>query len=105
MKLQGLALIAITLLLPLIWLPGLAGPGEQGALFSQYIGLVALYAMAIAFVIATRWPGVEAIFGPMDQSYRVHKWLGLQICMKKPGRTRRPGQCFSSQARKGGISL
>ncbi|MEO1491308.1 MAG: ferric reductase-like transmembrane domain-containing protein [Pseudomonadota bacterium] len=47
------------------------------ALFSQYLGILALIAMAFAQLIATRWPGIEATFGPMDQSYRIHKWLGL----------------------------
>ncbi len=77
MKLSGLAAIALALLIPLIWLPGIAEGRDTIALFSQYIGMMALIAMALAQVIATRWPGVEALFGPMDQSYRLHKWLGI----------------------------
>lgn len=77
MKPFGLGLIAVAILAPLIWLPGIAQGRDVIALFSQYIGLVALIAMAIAHLIATRWPGIEAVFGPLDQSYRVHKWLGI----------------------------
>ena len=77
MKPLGLTIIAIALLIPLIWLPGIAAGRDAVALTSQYIGLTALIAMAISHLIATRWPGVEAIFGPMDQSYRIHKWLGI----------------------------
>lgn len=70
-------MIGIACLAPLLWLPGVAQGRDLIALFSQYLGMLALIAMAFAQLIATRWPGVEAIFGPMDQSYRIHKWLGL----------------------------
>ncbi|WP_050531818.1 ferredoxin reductase family protein [Pseudaestuariivita atlantica] len=62
---------------PVIWLPGIAAGRDTLALFSQYLGMTALIGMALSQVIATRWPGVEAIFGPLDESYRLHKWLGL----------------------------
>lgn len=77
MKTQGLILIAFAILLPIIWLPGIAQGKDVIALFSQYIGMVALIAMAFSHLIATRWVGVEALFGPLDQSYRIHKWLGI----------------------------
>ena len=77
MKPFGLILIAVACLLPLVWLAGIAQGRDVIALFSQYLGLVALITMALAQVIATRWPGVEAVFGPMDRSYKVHKWLGI----------------------------
>ena len=73
----GLAIISAACLLPLVWLPSLAADKDLIALFSQYLGLVALISMAFAQVIATRWSGVETVFGPLDQSYRVHKWLGI----------------------------
>ena len=77
MKPLGIALIVAACLVPLVWLPGIAQGRDVVALFSQYLGIVALITMALAHLIATRWPGIEATFGPMDQSYRVHKWLGI----------------------------
>ena len=73
----GLALTAGLVAAPLIWLPGIAQGRDVIALFSQYLGLVALIAMALSQVIATRWPGVELLFGPLDRSYVLHKWLGI----------------------------
>jgi predicted ferric reductase len=62
----GLLLVAMTLALPFVWWPQIAQGRDGLALFSQYLGLGALIAMAISHLIATRWPGVELIFGPMD---------------------------------------
>lgn len=73
----GIAAVAIAMATPLIWLPGIATGRSLGALFSQYLGMTALIAMAISQCIATRWRGIETIFGSLDQSYRLHKWLGL----------------------------
>ena len=77
LKPLGLALTGATLLLPIVWLPAIAVGRDGVALFSQYLGMTALIAMALSQLIATRWPGIEAIFGSLDQSYRLHKWLGL----------------------------
>lgn len=77
MKAIGIGLIVLALLVPFLWLPGIAQGRDTIALFSQYLGLTALIAMALGQVIATRWRTVEWIFGPLDQSYRVHKWLGI----------------------------
>ena len=77
LKIGGLAVTAALMAAPLIWLPGIATGRDLGAVFSQYLGMTAIIGMAISQVIATRWTGVEALFGPMDQSYRLHKWLGL----------------------------
>lgn len=73
----GVAIVGLMLLTPLVFLPGIGAGKDLIALFSQYLGLAALIAMALAQVIATRWPGVEPLFGPLDQSYRLHKWLGI----------------------------
>lgn len=73
----GNYLILGAFLIPCLWLPGIADGRETGALFSQYLGMTALIAMAISQLIATRWSGIELVFGPLDQSYRLHKWLGL----------------------------
>ena len=77
MKAIGLVLIGAALLVPMIWLPSIGAGRDSVALASQYLGLMSLIAMAFAQLIATRWRIVEAVFGPMDQSYRVHKWLGI----------------------------
>ncbi len=73
----GLILLAVAMILPWLWLPGMANGGNIVALFSQYLGMTALIAMALSQLIATRWAGVERVFGPLDQSYRLHKWMGL----------------------------
>lgn len=73
----GLAVIAALLLAPLYWWPALAATSPAGALFSQYLGLWALIAMGLGQIIATKLPLIETVFGPMDQSYRLHKWLGI----------------------------
>lgn len=77
MKTHGLVLSAGLCLLPLLWLPQIAAGKDLIALFSQYLGMVALITMALGQIIATRWPGIEPLFGPLDQSYRLHKWLGI----------------------------
>lgn len=76
-RLSGFIIVGVAMLLPLMWLPGLITGRNAVALFSQYLGMTAIIAMAISQLIATRWWGVERLFGPLDQSYRLHKWLGL----------------------------
>lgn len=73
----GLILTVVSILLPIIWLPGLNHKGDTLALFSQYMGIAALIAMAIVQFISTRWRPVEWIFGGLDQGYVFHKWLGI----------------------------
>ena len=77
LKIVGLAATGVAMIAPLIWLPGIANGRDLFAIFSQYLGMTALIAMALSQTIATRWVPVEKIFGPLDQSYRLHKWLGL----------------------------
>lgn len=73
----GLSLTIVAILLPIIWLPGLNHKGDTLALFSQYMGIAALIAMAIVQFISTRWRPVEWLFGGLDQGYVFHKWLGI----------------------------
>ena len=73
----GLAVVAASLAAPLIWLPGIAQGRDGVALFSQYLGMSALIAMAISQTIATRLAPVEWIFGGLDRAYVLHKWLGI----------------------------
>lgn len=73
----GLLVTVTALLVPFIWWPAIAQGRDVIALFSQYLGIQALIAMAILQLIATRWPGVEAVFGGLDRGYILHKWLGI----------------------------
>ena len=73
----GLLLTLVALLVPTLWLPALNHKGDTLALFSQYMGIAALIAMAIVQFIATRWRPVEWLFGGLDQGYVFHKWLGI----------------------------
>lgn len=47
------------------------------AVFSQFLGATALLLMVISQFIATRFRIVEILFGSLDQSYKLHKWLGI----------------------------
>lgn len=73
----GLVIVAAALATPLIWLPGIAQGRDAAALFSQYLGMSALIAMAVSQTMATRIAPVEWIFGGLDRAYVLHKWLGI----------------------------
>ncbi len=77
MRSFGIVLVIALILTPLIWIMPLAQKHDITALFSQYLGIVALIAMALTQVIATRVPGIEPIFGGLDRGYVLHKWLGI----------------------------
>lgn len=77
LKPLGLALCALSLATPLIWFPAIAQGRDAVALFSQYLGIWALIAMALAQIISTRLTPVEALFGGLDRAYVLHKWLGI----------------------------
>ncbi len=77
MKRTGLALIFISLIPPLYMFWGFSGEYQVSILFSQYAGIVSLIAMAWVQLMATRMMGMEAIFGPLDQIYVLHKWLAV----------------------------
>lgn len=73
----GLALIAAAALLPVYWYVPLGANRDGVALFSQYLGSAALILMGINQFLATRAPGLETLFGPLDRIYVLHKWLGV----------------------------
>lgn len=77
MRPLGLLIIALALLSPLIGYIPLAARYDVIPLISQYIGIVALVAMAFAQILATRLAGLEMIFGGLDRIYVLHKWLGI----------------------------
>ena len=70
-------MIAAAVLLPLVWFLPLAGARDPIAVLSQYFGSVALILMGLSQLMATRWPGVETVFGGLDRVYVLHKWLGV----------------------------
>ena len=69
--------MAALLAAPLLYFVPLAGKHDVLAVFSQYIGVTALIAMAITQILATRLAFVELIFGGLDRVYVLHKWLGI----------------------------
>lgn len=73
----GLVLIVATALFPAYQLFSLPNISDQVALFSQCLGLSALILMAWGQVLATRLPGIEAVFGGLDRVYVLHKWAGI----------------------------
>lgn len=43
----------------------------------QYSGVIAMGAMSLAMVLATRPRVIESALGGLDKMYRLHKWLGI----------------------------
>ena len=77
MKFTGLGVIALSLLASAFLFAGLPATPDPLALASQWVGTVALILMAWAQIMATRLPGVETVFGPLDRVYVLHKWSGI----------------------------
>ncbi|MFK7792818.1 MAG: ferric reductase-like transmembrane domain-containing protein [Devosiaceae bacterium] len=73
----GLLIIMLALFSPLIGYVPLAAQYDIIPLISQYVGIVALIAMALAQIMATRLAGLEMLFGGLDRIYVLHKWLGI----------------------------
>jgi predicted ferric reductase len=72
-----LVVIAAAVLLPLVWFVPLVASRDPIALLSQYFGSVALILMGLSQLMATRWRGVETVFGGLDRVYVLHKWIGV----------------------------
>jgi predicted ferric reductase len=73
----GLILILASVALPLVWFLPLAAARDPLAVLSHYLGSAALILMGLSQLMATRWPGVESIFGGLDRVYVLHKWVGI----------------------------
>lgn len=43
----------------------------------QYSGVLGIATMSIAMILATRPNWSESLFGGLDKTYRLHKWLGI----------------------------
>ena len=77
MRPLGLFLLFIAVLFPIPWFLELTVKHDIEAVFSQYLGSVALICMGISQVLATRLKILEVIFGGLDRIYVQHKWLGI----------------------------
>ena len=66
MRPLGIIVIIAALAIPLVWFVPLASQHDPIALFSQYLGSAALIAMGLSQLMATRLPGVEAVFGGLS---------------------------------------
>lgn len=77
MRPLGIILILAAILAPLIWYAEWIVGRDGTAMFSQYIGSVAIIAMAITQLLSTRMRWLEFIFGGLDRMYVIHKWLGI----------------------------
>ncbi len=73
----GILLILAAILTPLYWYAEWIIGRDGTAMFSQYIASVAIIAMAITQLLATRMRWLEFIFGGLDRIYVIHKWLGI----------------------------
>lgn len=83
MRVTGLFLILVAFVVPVPWFLQLANQYPSGAVFSQYLGVLALISMGIGQVLAARLPGAEALFGGLDRIYVLHKWLAVfaMVCL------------------------
>ncbi len=77
MRRFGLIVCCTLLAAPLLHFAPLLATKSLPAVLSQYLGFAALIAMAQIMVLATRWPGVELVYGGLDRVYVLHKWLGI----------------------------
>lgn len=77
MRPLGILLILAAIFAPLIWYAEWILGRDGTAMFSQYIGSVAIISMAITQLLSTRMRWLEFIFGGLDRIYVIHKWLGI----------------------------
>ncbi|MDV7145448.1 ferric reductase-like transmembrane domain-containing protein [Tropicimonas sp. TH_r6] len=84
------ALWAIPALLTALWLAAnLPFPEEVSFitirnLLVQYSGTLAIGAMSVAMILATRARWLEPWLNGLDKSYRLHKWLGIFALVASP---------------------
>ncbi|MCW9034846.1 MAG: ferric reductase-like transmembrane domain-containing protein [Rhodospirillales bacterium] len=77
MRPLGLILILLAVIFPFPYYVELFPRFDNEALFSHYLGSIAIILMAISQLISTRFPGIQLIFGGLDQVYLLHKWIGI----------------------------
>ncbi len=71
-------------LISLLWLiseqasfAALAGFFDWRNVLVQYSGVVSITVMSLAMILAARPRIAERLFGGLDKTYRLHKWLGI----------------------------
>ncbi len=90
MKNIKIALWTIPGLLTALWLAtSLPFPDEMTFisirnLLVQYSGVLAMGAMSVAMILATRASWLEPWLNGLDKSYRLHKWLGIFALVAAP---------------------
>ena len=77
MKKTGVVLVLAVSWLPLLWFIPLLSEHPGTAIFSLYLGSLALILMGLAQFMATRFKWLEAVFGGLDRIYVLHKWIGI----------------------------
>lgn len=81
MNIIGLILVTATAAFPAAQLAGVSDGGNATALFSQYLGMAALIAMAWTQLLSAKIKGMETVFGGLDQIYALHKWAGISAML------------------------
>lgn len=73
---QALGLLTLVALLIIV---GLLLPSDLAFIrwFAAYNAALSMVAMAFAFVLATRLPILERLFGGLDKLYILHRWAGM----------------------------
>ena len=69
------SIVLITLVTVLMQIP--SDTWATAATASLILGASALACMATSCILASRWHGIEWLFGGLDRVYETHKWLGI----------------------------
>ena len=69
------SIVLITAIAVLIQIP--SDTWATAATASLILGASALACMAGSCILASRWHGIEWLFGGLDRVYEAHKWFGI----------------------------
>lgn len=69
------SIVLITLVTVLMQIP--SDTWATAATASLILGASALACMATSCILASRWHGIEWLFGGLDRVYETHKWIGI----------------------------
>ena len=72
----ALALSALWLFTDTLW-PAQSNYFALRTVWIQYSGVLAIGAMSVAMMLATRPAWLEPSLNGLDKIYRLHKWLGI----------------------------
>lgn len=68
-------IVLITAITVLMQIP--SATWGTAAAASLILGAASLACMAVSCILASRWRGIEWLFGGLDRIYEAHKWLGI----------------------------